>query len=276
VFFAIGPSASWSYLLPRKLGPGRYVLDVKAFDRARNRDERFVRGVNRVVFYVGRKYGPDASASRRGGGARVRVLLAGRSKSFRAAVTARSTSVDVAHRRCKVGASTPLAALAALLRHERLDYRIRDYGSCSARTAAGSGQLFVRAIGADRNRGNDGWFYKVNDSAPEVGAADPASRVRSGDRLLWFYCLFDEAARSCQRSLRLARVGGAPAGAVRVQVRGYDNRGHWKPVAGATVAAGSVTARTGADGIATVAVPQGVRSVTAHKRGLVDAFPLTV
>jgi hypothetical protein len=51
-FFAIGDDASWSYLLPRRLGPGRYVLDVKAFDRARNRDEQFVRGRNRVVFEV--------------------------------------------------------------------------------------------------------------------------------------------------------------------------------------------------------------------------------
>jgi hypothetical protein len=51
-FFAIGDDANWSYLLPRRLGPGRYVLDVKAFDRARNRDEQFVRGRNRVVFEV--------------------------------------------------------------------------------------------------------------------------------------------------------------------------------------------------------------------------------
>ena len=276
VFFSIGAGTNWSYLLPRRLGPGRYVLDVKAFDRARNREERFVRGVNRVVFYVGRRYAPSASAAKRRSGARVRVLLAGRSKSFYAVARARTTSVGVGRRRCKVGASTPLAALAPVLRRERLDYRIHDYGSCSARTARGSGQLFVQSIGADRNRGNDGWFYKVNDRAPEIGAADLASRVRSGDRLLWFYCLFDDAARSCQRSLRLVRLGGAPPGAVRVQVRGYDNAGRWKPVTDATVAAGSATARTAADGAATIALPAGVHAVTARKSGLVDAFPLKV
>jgi hypothetical protein len=51
-FFAIGGDASWSYLLPRPLPPGRYVLDVKAFDRVRNRAELFQRGRNRVVFDV--------------------------------------------------------------------------------------------------------------------------------------------------------------------------------------------------------------------------------
>jgi hypothetical protein len=70
-FFAIGDDASWSYQLSHRLGPGRYVLDVKAFDHARNRDERFVRGRNRVVFEVlGRKKGrggrpPPAPAGER-------------------------------------------------------------------------------------------------------------------------------------------------------------------------------------------------------------------
>ena len=41
-FFAIGSNRNWSYLLPRALPPGRYVLDVKAFDGRRNRDEKFV------------------------------------------------------------------------------------------------------------------------------------------------------------------------------------------------------------------------------------------
>jgi hypothetical protein len=94
--------------------------------------------------------------------------------------------------------------------------------------------------------------------------------------VLWFYCLFDESARSCQRSLRLVRLGGAPAGSVRVQVRGYDNAGRWEPVAGASVAAGSVAARSGGDGTATIAIPSGAHAVTAHKPGLVDAFPLDV
>ena len=130
VFFGIGSNGNWSYLLPRRLAPGRYVLDVKAFDRARNRDERFVRGTNRVVFYVGRGYGAPAAAAHPGAGGRaVRVLLAGKSESSAAVVRARATHVQVGGRKCKVGASTPLAALAALLRahrHDVPDPRLRE------------------------------------------------------------------------------------------------------------------------------------------------------
>jgi hypothetical protein len=50
--FKIGESASWSYLLPAALKPGRYVLDVIAVDRAFNRDA-LERGRSRVVFHVG-------------------------------------------------------------------------------------------------------------------------------------------------------------------------------------------------------------------------------
>jgi uncharacterized low-complexity protein len=49
--FRIGESASWSYLLPERLGPGRYVLDVVAIDGAYNRDV-LARGRSRVVFTV--------------------------------------------------------------------------------------------------------------------------------------------------------------------------------------------------------------------------------
>jgi hypothetical protein len=51
-YFAIGNTADWSYLLPAKLGPGRYVLDVDAIDKAYNRDDARRRGDNRVVFTV--------------------------------------------------------------------------------------------------------------------------------------------------------------------------------------------------------------------------------
>jgi hypothetical protein len=49
--FVVGKTADVSYLLPRRLGPGRYVLDVIAIDGAFNRD-KLARGRNRVVFTV--------------------------------------------------------------------------------------------------------------------------------------------------------------------------------------------------------------------------------
>jgi hypothetical protein len=51
-FFDAGSGPNWSYLLPSRLPRGRYVLDVKAVDRAGNSRSRFVRGRTRVVFRV--------------------------------------------------------------------------------------------------------------------------------------------------------------------------------------------------------------------------------
>ena len=50
-YFAIGDKASWSYLLPSRLGPGRYVLDAVAIDSSGNRTP-LARGTTRVVFSV--------------------------------------------------------------------------------------------------------------------------------------------------------------------------------------------------------------------------------
>lgn len=51
-WFSAGDAAAWSYLLPRRLGPGRWVLDVRAIDRAGNAEPRLQRGRSRVVFRV--------------------------------------------------------------------------------------------------------------------------------------------------------------------------------------------------------------------------------
>jgi hypothetical protein len=51
VNFSIGDRERFSYLLPKRLGKGRYVLDVIAVDKAGNRDT-LARGRNRVVFFV--------------------------------------------------------------------------------------------------------------------------------------------------------------------------------------------------------------------------------
>jgi hypothetical protein len=49
--FSIGASASWSYLLPHALGPGRYELKVIATDGA-NRQTRLAAGRSRIDFTV--------------------------------------------------------------------------------------------------------------------------------------------------------------------------------------------------------------------------------
>jgi hypothetical protein len=51
-WFSAGDRQQWSYLLPARLGPGRYVLDVQARDRAGNVDTLLQRTRTRVVFFV--------------------------------------------------------------------------------------------------------------------------------------------------------------------------------------------------------------------------------
>ncbi len=51
-WFGVGDREQLDYLLPQKLGRGRYVLDVNAVDKAENRDDARRRGANRVVFHV--------------------------------------------------------------------------------------------------------------------------------------------------------------------------------------------------------------------------------
>ena len=51
-WFAVGDREQTSYLLPRPLPRGHYVLDVNAIDKAFNRDDARRRGANRVTFTV--------------------------------------------------------------------------------------------------------------------------------------------------------------------------------------------------------------------------------
>lgn len=281
-FFGIGSDANWSYQLARSLPPGRYVLDVKAFDRVRNRDEKFVRGQNRIVFYVDAKKAGRATAAR-SRGVRVKVMVVGRDGDVLAkarSVRAASARVRASGRRCKVNASTPLAALVKA----GLPLHVRDYGRCSRRSGRDSGQLFVDRIDDDRNSGQDGWVYKVGRRAGSAGAADPAGPFGSGGlprnaEVLWFYCLHTDAAGGCQRSLSVSlptknvRAGQTLA----VTVRGYDNEGHGQPVAGARVTLGPVSAQTGAHGRATLTLPPaGSYVVQATANGKVPSFPVAL
>jgi hypothetical protein len=51
-WFNAGDREQWSYLLPARLGPGRYVLDLQVADRAGNVDTLLQRTRTRVVFSV--------------------------------------------------------------------------------------------------------------------------------------------------------------------------------------------------------------------------------
>jgi hypothetical protein len=142
---------------------------------------------------------------------KVDLMVVGRGGVLRDAdqVRAKARTVRVAGRRCRVGADTPLAALAAT----RLDLGLRDYGRCGRR-ARNSGALYVRSVEGQRERGRAGWVYKVGRRLGTTAAADPSGpfgtgrRLRAGQRLLWFWCVRAGAASARSRCGRSATPPG--------------------------------------------------------------------
>jgi len=206
--------------------------------------------------------------------ASVTTMVAGKDRVLRSAKPVKladTRRVKVGSRRCTVSGRTPLGLLAAT----SLAIRVRDYGSCGRRPADAA-SLFVTRIGSDRNRGQDGWVYKVGRKVSSAGAGDRSGRrLRAGDRLLWFYCRAQRTG-GCQRTLEATpdRASAAPGETVGVTVRGYDDQGRGIAVAGATVTLGSATATTDAAGVAQVVVPSAGRlTLGASRTGMVAAFP---
>jgi hypothetical protein len=172
-------------------------------------------------------------------------------------------------RHCATATGT---ALSALVRSKPGRIRLRDFGSCSRRARDGAG-LFVARIGPNRNSGRNGWVYKVGRKAATAGAADPSGpfghgRLRSGQRVLWFYCFLRSA--GCQRTLAV-RTRTEP-GAVMVRVVGYNDEGRGKTIAGATVKAGGTTALSDPNGLARLELAPGRYRLYARKDGLVRSF----
>src|SRR5206468_135032 len=125
---------------------------------------------------------PAAQAARAPG---VQAMVVGHGGTILAGprgVTASSTRLRVRTRSCTIAAGTPLATLAAMRRAGGPGFAMRDYGHCG-RAAPSSGQLFVYAIGGERNGGQSGWEYKVNDVAGSTGAGDPSGPRGDGRRI---------------------------------------------------------------------------------------------
>lgn len=226
----------------------------------------------------------DAAATRSGRSAPVvETMVVGRTATLLGdtRVRAAQATVHVGGRRCTVGAATPLSVLTAAHRAGAPAVRLRDFGHCTSRPAD-AGELFVTGVGRDRNHGRDGWEYKVGHRAGTTGAADLSGafgdghRLRSGQRVLWFWCVLSTG-DSCQRTLEAvpaARHVGAGT-PVTVTVTGYDDAGHGLAQAGATVTLAGTSAVTDAQGHATLPAPAsaGRFAISAQRAGLVPAFP---
>jgi hypothetical protein len=230
---------------------------------------------------AGRGAAPAASAKT----PTVSVQVVGRTKLIAPAkdVVPKAFALKVGSKTCAVPDATPLSALEAVRRQGGPSFAVRDFGACSKRTVD-AGQLFVRAIGSEANKGRDGWVYKVGRKGGSAGAADPAGpfgtgkRLRAGDRLLWFWC--KQGSAGCQRTLEItpAATSVAPGASVAFTVRGYDDLGTGKAVPNATVTLGDQKATTDTAGRATLTAPAAVGTVPAGAtaKGMADAFPAKV
>ena len=206
--------------------------------------------------------------------ASVRVLVVGRTHVLRSerSVPLRGVTARVGSRRCAVGARTPLAALL----HAGPAVRLRDYGACGRR-AADAASLFVTRVGADANRGRNGWVYKAAHRTASIGAGDPSAPLKAGAHVVWFWCM--NGAGGCQRTLEVRpdRRTYAPGDTVRVRVIGYDDHGRGVAVPGADVAVGDRHAVSGPDGVASLAAPdRGPQRVRATAPGTVPSFSVKV
>jgi hypothetical protein len=231
-----------------------------------------------LILLAGAVLAAPAAADARG---KVDVMVVGKSGVLVPAkhVTLKKRFAGVGGKRCALGRATPLSALAGT----GASFRLADYGACS-RKPRDAGSLYVRQIGPDRARGRDGWVYKVGRRSGTSGAADPAGPfgtgrlLRSGQRVLWFWCVKNPA-DSCQRTLETSGPRTvAPGAPLTVTVRGYDEAGKGVAIEGATVRLGDATAVSGPGGLATVTAPAGAgnSTVEASKPGLVPSFPRAV
>jgi hypothetical protein len=191
-------------------------------------------------------------------------------KAIERQVRAARRTTTIGRRTCGIAAAT---ALAALVRSDPGRIGYHDYGSCSRRPADSAG-LFVKSLRGQRNRGQDGWVYKVGNKLATAGAADPTGpfgngRLRGGDDVLWFYCS-EFSNGTCQRSLGVETAFGD--GRLTVTVRGYDDAGRAIEIAGATVHAGGRKVTTDAQGRVTLALERGRHEVFASKKGTIRSF----
>ncbi len=203
-------------------------------------------------------------------------LVVFRDGSFREkAVRTRRVAVHIGRRRCIVAPATPLGALVA---SRVAKIALRDFGHCSRRPRDAAG-LFVRKLGPDANRGQDGWVYKAGHKTGSAGAADPSGpfghgKLKNGAHVLWFYCHMQGS--SCQRTLSFDEIDTQPPGGLVVHVGAYDDRGKEIPAAGVTVHVDAVTAITDASGIAHLTAAVGQHTMYADGGGYVRSFDTPV
>jgi Domain of unknown function (DUF4430)/RTX calcium-binding nonapeptide repeat (4 copies) len=134
--------------------------------------------------------------------------------------------------------------------------------------------LLVCGIGGDNAAGSTSfWLYKVNHVAPEVGADQFA--VKPSDDVLWY---FSAGGHNTGDELELgAPPRVKPGQQFDATVSAYDFAGVKRPMEGATVTGGGVSATTDASGVAHLTLNRrGTRTLRATLDPNIPSAPTTV
>ena len=276
-FLRIGDRADWSYLLPERLGRGRYVLEVKATDGAFNRGAVGARALPGEVMRLVAGSSRPARPRRSGGGASVDLMVVG--EDARAARGGAGQAEGAL-----ACASAAAAARSARRRRWRCWRALAWRCGCATTAPAGArrptpGRCTCARSGRDRAARPRGWVYKVGRRAGDDrrrrsrrARSAPASGCAAA-RLLWFWCgrprrRLPADARGAARAhdRRTGRAAARDGARLRRQ---RPWRARWRARWCGSAAA---PALTGADGVAVVAAP--ARRRAARDRGARRHGPL--
>ena len=185
----------------------------------------------------------------------------GRAAAGPARVALRAVTVRSGSRRCRLRAGLALNVLSLM----RVPFGAR--GDCDA--------LYVFQVRGHRETGRSGWVYKVGRRLPSRSASDPTGVLRSGQRLVWFWC---RQAGNCQRTLAMAAPRSVRRGVrFRVTVRGYDDFGRGRRIRGAVVRYDGQAARTNRSGVAVLRPRRpGRLRLVVTRRGMIRSFSSVV
>jgi len=152
----------------------------------------------------------------------------------------------------ETNALNPLELIKIVAQACNTDYHITD-------TAYGP---YLDRIGTDTGAGAVGWMYTVNFAEPSVGAVDYV--LKADDSVLWYFADFNNK----QTRISLSSPEISSGASVTALVEYYD-AGVWKPIPQATVHAANSTNATGADGRASLQLPDGSYKIYATAVGYV-------
>ena len=212
---------------------------------------------------------PARPGAPRRGAAELMVVGRGGESLLGAARPRRGRSaVKVDGHRCRVAGRTPLAALARTPAGAR---GCEDFGACGSGRPTPSG-LYVRGVEGQRERGADGWVYKIGNKAPSLGAGDRRGTLRRSARVLWFWCATGRTAAS-GRWRSAPRADGRPGRAARACAPTTTTGRACPPRGRRCGSARRAPSRT-PSGVAAPARPRSRSASWRRKPGVVRSFPV--